>query len=153
MKIPVNKNIDEYKDDFFKGLTLRQTVAAASTLVVGIGGFFLVHLLFGIPQSISLYIVMPLAFAVGASGFLEIHGMSPYQYISKKIRITREPLYRSNSDAIWETYLQDRENKLKKRTAESKKPEKLLLESEEEIQQRMKFYDEIFEKDRKGENV
>ena len=153
MKIPVNKNIDEYKDDFFKGLTLRQTVVAASTLAVGIGGFFLVHLIFGIPQSISLYIVMPLAFAVGASGSLKIHGMSPYQYISKKMRITREPLYRSNPDAIWETYLQDRENQLKKKTAESKKPGKILLENEEEIQQRMKFYDEIFKEDGKGGNI
>ena len=28
MKIPVNKNIDIYKDDFFKGLSMRECLCA-----------------------------------------------------------------------------------------------------------------------------
>ena len=29
MQIPVNKDLDSYKDDFFKGLTLKQTASDA----------------------------------------------------------------------------------------------------------------------------
>ena len=29
MKIPVNKNIDVYKDDFFKGLSMRECLCAS----------------------------------------------------------------------------------------------------------------------------
>ena len=35
MLIPVNQNIDEYKDDFYKGLTLRQSVISLITIAVG----------------------------------------------------------------------------------------------------------------------
>ena len=42
MLIPVNQNIDEYKDDFYKGLTLRQSVISLVTVAVGV----LVSLLF-----------------------------------------------------------------------------------------------------------
>ena len=36
MLIPVNQNIDEYKDDFYKGLTLRQSVISLVTVAVGV---------------------------------------------------------------------------------------------------------------------
>lgn len=149
MKIPVNKNIDEYKDDFFKGLTLRQTAAAALTLAVGIGVFFVCDIILGIPQGIALYLAMPLAFVTGASGFLEIYGMTPLQYIRKRLRIMRNPLYVSIPDAVWELYQQDAKTPLKKRKENVRRQEPILLESEEEIQQRMQFYEELF-KDRKG---
>lgn len=148
MKIPVNKNMDEYKDDFFKGLTLRQTAAAALTLVVGIGVFFLCNAI-GIPQELSLYLAMPLAFAVGASGFLEIYGMPPLQYIRKRLRVMRHPLYVSVPDAVWELYQQDAKTPLKKRKENVRRQEAILLESKEEIQQRMQFYEELFQ-DRRG---
>lgn len=148
MKIPVNKNIDEYKDDFFKGLTLRQTVSAALTLAVGIGVFFLCSAI-GIPQGISLYLAMPLAFLTGASGFLKIYGMTPPQYIRKRLRIMRHPLYVSVPDAVWEPYRQDAQTPLKKKKENVRRQEPILLASEEEIQQRMQFYDELFQ-DREG---
>lgn len=148
MKIPVNKNIDEYKDDFFKGLTLRQTVSAAITLAVGIGVFFLCSAI-GIPQGISLYLAMPLAFVTGASGFLEIYGMTPLRYIRKRLRIMRHPLYISVPDAVWELHRQDAQTPPKKRKENIRSQEPILLESEEEIEQRMQFYEELF-KDREG---
>ena len=50
MQIPVNKNIDDYKDDVFKGLTLRQAAMAALTVASGILGFAIGHFLLGLPQ-------------------------------------------------------------------------------------------------------
>ena len=46
MKIPVNKNIDVYKDDFFKGLSMRECLCALLTLVSGTAVFFLSDSLF-----------------------------------------------------------------------------------------------------------
>ena len=39
MKVQVNQNIDSYKDDFFKGLTFRQTAVSVIGVSVGAGIF------------------------------------------------------------------------------------------------------------------
>ena len=46
MMIPVNQDIDSYKDDFFKGLTMRQTLFAVAAVIVsgGLLAFFLLYL-------------------------------------------------------------------------------------------------------------
>ena len=56
MKIPVNKNIDVYKDDFFKGLSMRECLCALLTLVSGTAVFFLSDSLLRLPQEVSLYL-------------------------------------------------------------------------------------------------
>ena len=84
MQIPVNKNIDDYKDDVFKGLTLRQAAMAALTVASGILGFAIGHFLLGLPQEASLYCAFPLAFPVAAAGFGRIRG---------KQAIRRAPVY------------------------------------------------------------
>ena len=50
MKIPVNKNIDVYKDDFFKGLSMRECLCALLTLVSGTAVFFLSDSLLRLPH-------------------------------------------------------------------------------------------------------
>lgn len=74
MKIPVNKNIDVYKDDFFKGLSMRECLCALLTLVSGTAVFFLSDSLLRLPQEVSLYCALPVSFLCAASGFLKISG-------------------------------------------------------------------------------
>ena len=66
--IPVNQDIDSYKDDFFKGLTMRQTLFAVAAVVVsgGLLAFFLIYL--KLNASVAMYLTLPVAFPIIAVG-------------------------------------------------------------------------------------
>ena len=83
MLIPVNQNIDDYKDDFYKGLTLRQSVISLITVAVGVCVYLVLTGLLRLPQSLSLYMTLPVVFPIAAYGFLKIHGMNVAEYIRK----------------------------------------------------------------------
>ena len=93
MKIPVNKNIDVYKDDFFKGLSMRECLCAFLTLVSGTAVFFLSDSLLRLPQEVSLYCALPVSFLCAASGFLKISGMPPLVWMRKRAACIRTPFY------------------------------------------------------------
>ena len=84
MLIPVNQNIDEYKDDFYKGLTLRQSVISLITVGVGALVYMTLTMVLGLPQSLSLYMTLPVVFPIAAYGFLKIHGMNIAEYMRKR---------------------------------------------------------------------
>lgn len=94
MQIPINKNLDEYKDDFYKGLTLKQTILSVATVIVGTGIFLFFHSMCGIGQTTALYLAIISALPVAASGFLKIHGMSLPEYFRKKQEVTEQVSYR-----------------------------------------------------------
>jgi len=94
VQIPVNKDIDDYKDDFFKGMTLRQTTMCVLTLAVGVGCYFLCNGVLRLPQTVSLYLVFPAALPFAAAGFVKIDGVSPFEYLKRRRAVTRRPLYR-----------------------------------------------------------
>ena len=83
MLIPVNQNIDEYKDDFYKGLTLRQSVISLVTVAVGVLVYLTLTGLFHLPQTLALYMTLPVVFPIAAYGFLKIHGMNIAEYLRK----------------------------------------------------------------------
>ena len=84
MLIPVNQNIDEYKDDFYKGLTLRQSVISLVTVAVGALVYLALTGLFHLPQTLALYMTLPVVFPIAAYGFLKIHGMNIAEYLRKR---------------------------------------------------------------------
>jgi len=92
MQIPVNKNIDNYKDDFFKGLTMKQTLFAAMTLAVGVGVFCLMNMFFHLDATLSIYLSVPFCVPVAALGFLRPHGMSMREYSRRKKEIKAVPI-------------------------------------------------------------
>lgn len=95
MQIPVNKNLDQYQGDFFKGLTLRQTIYVVLTLAVGIASYLVFNVALGIPQTLSLYLVLPVSGAVAFAGFYKFDGRLELRaYIKKRMGISRMPLYR-----------------------------------------------------------
>lgn len=140
MQISVNKNLDEYKDDFYKGLTLRQTVLSIVTVTVGTGIFLLLHSICGMGQTAVLYLSILAALPFAASGFLKIHGMSLQEYFRRKREVTGQIMYRFESELFcdWEKQLLE--------VPEKKKREKKLppvLETDEEMTVRMRtIYEE-----------
>jgi len=91
--IPVNQNIDDYKDDFYKGLTLRQSVISLITVAVGAVVYLALTGLLHLPQSLSLYMTLPVVFPIAAYGFLKIHGMNIAEYVRKRGMVKEHSSY------------------------------------------------------------
>ena len=90
MMIPVNQDIDSYKDDFFKGLKMRQTLFAVAAVVVsgGLLAFFLIYL--KLNASVAMYLTLPVAFPIIAVGFIRIHGIPLGEYLKRKKKVEQQ---------------------------------------------------------------
>lgn len=93
MQIPVNKDLDSFKDDFFKGLTLKQTAVSIVSVAAGTGTFLLANYALGLSQSVSFYMALPVVLPIAASGFLRIHGMTPLEYFKRRRSATSQAAY------------------------------------------------------------
>ncbi len=93
MQIPVNKDLDSYKDDFFKGLTLKQTALSIVSVAAGTGTFLLGMYVLKLPQSVSFYMALPVVLPIAASGFLQIHGMTPAEYLKRRHSVRTGHIY------------------------------------------------------------
>lgn len=87
MTRPINEDVISYKDDFFKGLSLRETgysVAAVflGAVVVLFFGFYL-----GINLNVAVTLAIPLVGVVGAAGFYQKNGMTLQQLVKKYLHI------------------------------------------------------------------
>ena len=100
MLIPVNKDLDSYRDDFFKGLTLKQTAVCIVSVAAGTGTFLAADVLLGLPQTVSFYLALPVILPLAASGFLKIHGMTPLSYLLKRRAAMKRQMYRFLPDAL-----------------------------------------------------
>jgi hypothetical protein len=89
MKVQVNQNIDSYKDDFFKGLTFRQTAVSVIGVAVGAGIFLVLTRIAHLNQTIAVYILFPVVFPIIASGFLKVHGMDLKMYFLQRMRMQK----------------------------------------------------------------
>ena len=102
MMVPVNQNIDEYKDDFFKGLTKRQTMYAIAAVVVsgGLMAFFLIYLKMN--ASVAMYITLPIVFPIIAVGFIKIHGMNFRDYLLEKRKVKQRPVFFYEPELVYQ---------------------------------------------------
>lgn len=140
MQIETNKNIDTYKDDFFKGLTLQQTVAAVAVLISAGGAFAVFYIFVGLPMSVCIYCALPFAMPFALAGFLKIRGMSPYVYFHKKHRVESQPMYVRKPAYV--TYTTEYSEEL---NTQPEQPVKnpVLLETEEELFLRSRAYEKL----------
>ena len=84
MQVAVNKDLDSYKDDFFKGLTLKQTAISIISVAAGTGTYFFASYILKLDQTVSFYLALPVVLPIAAGGFLRIHGMTPAQYLRRR---------------------------------------------------------------------
>ena len=84
MQVTVNKDLDSYKDDFFKGLTLKQTAISIISVAAGTGTYFFASYILKLDQTVSFYLALPVVLPIAAGGFLRIHGMSPALYFKRR---------------------------------------------------------------------
>ncbi len=93
MQIPVNKDLDAYKDDFFKGLTFRQTFFAGLTLISGLTVFSLLYFGLSLNTDLSVLLAMPFSAPFALYGFLRIRGMNPLEYIRRRKFLEDHPVF------------------------------------------------------------
>lgn len=84
--IIIDENYDEIKEDFFKGLTRRQTLYGALTIIGGAALFYLFLIVLALPQTIALYLAIVFVIPIAASGFVQIYDMTIVDFIKMYIR-------------------------------------------------------------------
>lgn len=87
MNTPINEDFDKYKNDFWKGLTFRETMWGAAAVAVGFATmlFFVLYLQWD--AMISTFLMMPVVSLIGFNGFYNKNGMMLAQYIRRKWNI------------------------------------------------------------------
>jgi hypothetical protein len=79
MEVKVNREIREYTESVFFGMSLRQCIFAALAIAAAVGLFFLLRSYLGLETLSWVCIVGAAPFAV--LGFIKWHGMSAEQFV------------------------------------------------------------------------
>ena len=67
----INPDVAAFKDDFFKGLSLRECVFGGIALLAGAGGILLLHFYFGVGINTAITLCMPVIGIIGLCGFYQ----------------------------------------------------------------------------------
>lgn len=83
MIIEINKDIDKYQESVVLGLTARQLIFSAASVIVGAGLVFLLYRYVG--MTVSAYIAIPCVAPIALGGFYSYNGMDFYEYVGRKV--------------------------------------------------------------------
>lgn len=83
----INPDVAAFKDDFFKGLSLRECVFGGIALLAGAGGILLLHFYLGVGINTAITLCMPVIGIIGLCGFYQKNGMTLVQLVRSSIRL------------------------------------------------------------------
>ena len=83
MVIEINKDIDRYQESVAMGLTAKQLLFSAASVVVGGGMVLLLYKYIGLTG--AAYVAIPCVAPIALGGFYSFNGMSFYEYMGKKL--------------------------------------------------------------------
>jgi len=81
--IEINKDIDRYQESVAMGLTAKQLLFSAASVVVGGGMVLLLYKYIGLTG--AAYVAIPCVAPIALGGFYSYNGMSFYEYMGKKL--------------------------------------------------------------------
>lgn len=84
MQTPINQDFDEYRDDFFKGFTKKETLWAGAGLLIGMILMFVLMFVLQLNSLIALFVTTPVTAGLCLNGFYNKYGMSLGEIIKKK---------------------------------------------------------------------
>ena len=121
MEVKINRDVRDYTESMFFGLSLRQFIFAVLACGVAVGIYFLLNPLLGLETTSWLCIVGAAPFA--AIGFLKYHGLTAEQFIWAWIkseiltpkRLTFAPVN------LYQTLMDERDDPKKHRKAKQNK--------------------------------
>ena len=96
MVIEMNKDIEKYQESVVWGLTVKQLLFSALSLLAGGSIVLLTYQTVGLTT--AAYLAIPVAAPIALGGFYSYHGMSFYEVTRRRIRqlfFNRTLLYRS----------------------------------------------------------
>lgn len=83
MVIEINKDIDRYQESVVMGLTAKQLIFSAASVVVGGGLVLLLYPYLGLTG--SAYVAIPVVAPIALGGFYSYNGMSFYEVMKRKL--------------------------------------------------------------------
>ena len=89
----INPDVAAFKDDFFKGLSLRECVFGGIALLAGAGGILLLHFYFGVGINTAITLCMPVIGIIGLCGFYQKNGITLVQLERSSIRLIFQKPY------------------------------------------------------------
>ncbi len=126
MVIEVNKDIDRYQESVIMGLSAKQLIFSAASLISGAGLILLLYRYIGLTA--SAYIAIPVVAPIALGGFYSYHGMSFYEVMGRKLRFAftnKALVYVSTEcETVIQKYMQELMEKEKSRAGFLKKHKK-----------------------------
>lgn len=83
MIIEINKDIDRYQESVVMGLTLKQMIYAALSLIAGAGIVLLLQKQIGL--TLAAYVAVPVVAPLALQGFYQYNGMSFMEVMKRKL--------------------------------------------------------------------
>ena len=83
MIIEINKDIDRYQESVVMGLTLKQLIYAALSLIAGAGIVLLLQKQIGL--TLAAYVAVPVVAPLALQGFYQYNGMSFMEVMKRKL--------------------------------------------------------------------
>ena len=84
MVIEINKDIDRYQESVALGLTAKQLIFSAASVLVGGGLVLLLYKYIGLTG--AAYVAIPCVAPIALGGFYSYNGMDFYEYMGKKLK-------------------------------------------------------------------
>ncbi len=84
MVIEINKDIDRYQETVALGLTAKQFLFSAASVVVGGGIVLLLYKHIGLTG--AAYVAIPCVAPIALGGFYSFNGMDFYEYMGRKLK-------------------------------------------------------------------
>ncbi len=86
----INQDVAGFKDDFFKGLSIRECLYGGTALGLGVGAMLTLIFYYKININVAVMTCMPIIAGLGLCGFYEKNGMTLPMIIKARIRILRQ---------------------------------------------------------------
>lgn len=116
MEVKINREIREYTESMFFGLSLRQFIFSALACIVAVCAYFLLRPHLGTETVSWVCILVAVPFAV--VGFVKYNGMTAekfiWAYIKSEILIPKRLVFR-NTNLYWQMIEQGKKDKGKKK--------------------------------------
>ena len=121
MNTPINQDFDKYKEDFYKGLSKRETKYGAMALFSGILIMFLMMFVLHVNSLLATFVSMPIITLLGMNGFYTKNGMSFTELVKRKMELRKGIDYTISEVSVRDYRIRQMEEELRTQRAEEKK--------------------------------
>ena len=121
MNTPINQDFDKYKEDFYKGLSKRETKYGAMALFSGILIMFLMMFVLHVNSLLATFVSMPIITLLGMNGFYTKNGMSFTELVKRKMELRKGIDYTISEVSVRDYRIRQMEEELRTQRAKEKK--------------------------------